>query len=373
MSEHEILFSFPKAGVLSLISLFFLMGAYALRKYRQRQEKAYAPLSLLERLLTPRSLILSRTKMIGWMLIWSLACFALMGPFGNLRYSPLTAHPSLSSVPVRPHEILFLVDTSASMGVADGAQNQTRLEHAKIIMEDIIRQLQGEMVSLYAFTSQLTPLVPSTLDYLFMQLAIKELHLDEGDVGGTDFAAILSDLKQEILPQPSSKSYTLIMLTDGGDNLLEIKEGTSLARERILNALPNPQEFHFRLLTIGIGGLKPQPIPNVLFEGKAVFSQLHPKILKELAAKTRGIYYQATEWTSWDLAQEILKQIKEDLDATIQEKKVERKVVDINKEEMIVDLYYQFPLGLAIFFYCLNLLLPDVRFLSPHAHAHKTS
>ena len=39
----------------------------------------------------------------------------------------------------------------------------------------------------------------------------------------------------------------------------------------------------------------------------------------------------------------------------------ERQVAAVKKEDVIVDLYYQIPLGLALLFYLLNLLLPDVR------------
>lgn len=364
MSGREILFNLPQAGWLILLLLPLLYGQFALRKYRKRQQTNYAPLPLLSHLLVPRSSLLTYTKMMGWTLIWILSCLALMEPFGNLRYSPLAAHsPTQINTDFIPHEVIFLVDTSASMGVPDSPEKETRLEEAKVIMEDVIRQLHGQMVSLYAFTSELSALVPATLDYLFTRLSIKELHIDEGDVGGTRFAPVLKSLMQQAFPQTSRKRYTVIMLTDGGDTQLETLQGDAQEKERtaILNAIPNPQQLHVRLFTVGVGSLEAHPIPHVTFEGKPVSSKLQPEILQQLAEKTGGKFYLAQEWTSWDLAQQLLSQMESEEIVEQQELQVKQKVAAIKKEDLLVDLYYQIPLGLALLFYFLNLLLPDVR------------
>ena len=367
MSGRDILFNFPQAGFLLLLLLPMLFGHFALRRYRQRQQQAYAPSPLLSRLLIPRSASLTYAKFMGWTLIWILTCLAVMEPFGNIRYSSL-ASPSPSSPShfkphYVPHEVIFLVDTSASMGVPDGPEGETRLEEAKVIMEDVVRQLRGQTLSLYAFTSELSAVVPPTVDYLFIRLSIKELHIDQGDVGGTRFVPVLTALKQQAFPLPSQKRYSVIMLTDGGDTQLEALKGEAQEKERqaILAAIPHPQQFHLRLFTVGLGSLKPQPIPNVTFNDKPVLAKLEPDILKQLAAQKRGKYYMGEEWTSWDLAQELISQMGEDDFIEQQESQKEREVAAVNKEDILVDLYYQIPLGLALLFYFLNVLLPDVR------------
>jgi Ca-activated chloride channel homolog len=366
MSGNDILFHLPQAGYLLLLLIPFLLGQFALTRYRKKQLQAYASSSLLPGLLVPRSTGLRRTKMISWLIIWTLICLAFMQPFGNIRYSSLSAHPpspAEAEPTIVPHEVLFLVDTSASMRVADGPDGKTRLETAKGIMQDVLRQLKGQSVSVYAFTSELSTVVPSTLDYLFARLAINDLHIDQGDVGGTLFAPVLAALKEQAFPEPSPKRYTVIMLTDGGDNRLEILKGEAREQEKqsILNAIADPQSLHLRLFTVGLGSLKPQTIPHVTFNGQPVFSKLESDILQQLAAKQRGKYFMANEWTSWDLAQELMTQIKKDdliEPAGIQ---AERQVAAARKEDVIVDLFYQIPLGLAILLYLLNLLLPDVR------------
>jgi Ca-activated chloride channel family protein len=365
-SIHEILFYFPKVGFLIFLLIPFFVGQLALTRYRQKQQLAYASSRLLPRLIIPRSSLLRITKIGGWALIWTLACLALMEPFGNIRYSSLSPQSSAlhaTSSRNAPHEIIFLVDTSASMRVPDGPDGQTRLEAAKAIMEDILRQLHGQTVSLYAFTSELSALVPPTLDYIFTRLVIKDLQIDQSGVGGTRFASVLIALRKQAFPEPSPKHYTIIMLTDGGDTQLETLKGAAREQERqaILTAISDPEQLHVQLFTVGLGSLQAQPIPDVTLEGKPVLSKLEPEILEQLAVHERGKYYRAEEWTSQDLARELMTQMEENDLTSAKRLSAERKVTPIKKEDVIVDLYYQIPLGLALLFYFLNLLLPDVR------------
>ena len=361
---REILFNLPQVAWLILLLIPFFLAQFALSHYRKKMQSTYTTPSLLPRLLTARSPLLRVTKNVGWGVIWALACLALMEPFGNIRYSSLSSRsPSAAQPRSVPHEVIFLVDTSASMRVPDGYNGQSRLDTAKAIMEDILRQLHGQTVSLYAFTSELSAVVPATLDYIFTRLMINDLHIDQGDVGGTCFASVLTALKQQAFPEPALKRYTIFMLTDGGDTQLEALTGSAKEQEKeaILNALPDPQQFHIKLFTIGLGSLTAQPIPNVTSDGKPVLSKLEPDILQSLAEHERGKYYMAEKWTSWNLAQEIVAQMNENDFSDLKGAHAERKVAAINKEDVIVDLYYQIPLGLVLLFYFLNLLLPDVR------------
>ena len=186
------------------------------------------------------------------------------------------------------------------MGVPDGSEGRTRLEEAKALMEDFMQQLNGQTVSLFAFTSELSAIVPPTVDYLFVRMAIRELNIDEGDVGGTRFAPVLKVLQSDAFSYESSKRYSVMMLTDGGDNQLESLKGAAREEEKeaILTAISNPPGLHLRLFTIGIGSLKPQNIPHVMDAGKSVESKLEETILKELAARNRGNYFRASDWTS---------------------------------------------------------------------------
>ncbi len=129
-----------------------------------------------------------------------------------------------------------------------------------------------------------------------------------------------------------------------------------------METIPISKQLQLRLFTIGLGSLQAQLIPHVTFEGKPVLSKLEPEILEQLADRGKGKYYMAEKWTSWELAKELISQI-EKVYSKSQAMQKEHELKAIAKDDVLVDLYYQVPLGLALFFYFLNLLIPDVRLL----------
>jgi Ca-activated chloride channel homolog len=362
MFANDLSFYFPQMSWLMLFALFIFYGQIALERYRQRQQQLYTSPALLSNLLTARSFGLTHAKTIGWIIIWICACLALMGPFGNVRYShsAVATLPSSSSL---PHEIVFLVDTSASMLVPDGPEGKSRLEEAQAIMEDVVRLLQGQTVSLYAFDSRLIPLVPPTLDYLFLRLAIRDLSIDQKNEGGTRFDPVLRSLQQQVLSQPLLKRYTILLFSDGGDTQLEKLQGAAREREfqSILESIPYPQTHPIRLFTIGVGSRVPHLIPHVTFQGQPVYSALEPQLLQQLAEKKGGIYYQADEWSTWDLAQGLMREVTSYPLSTAIPWAHPPHEATVQPKNLLADLYYQIPLGLALFFYMLNLLLPAIR------------
>ncbi len=370
MSLGDIIFGFPQAAYLLILLVPALALQLSLFFYRRRQLASFASESILPQLLVPRSHLSAIFKTAASILILLLICLSLMDPKGNLHYLP-TSKPTVEPQPLnfakryRPHEVIFLIDTSASMSVTDTPQRQTRLDQAKDIMDGVVANLSGQTVSLYAFTSVLTPLVPQTNDYLFTRLMIKGLTINQGDIGGTNFAKSLTQLKEKIFANPEQKLYTLILLSDGGDQ--EVDSAQGIAKEKaianILSILPNPNDSHFRLYTVGVGSEQPSVVPHVTNEGKPVYSKLEPLLLEQLAKRNNGIYYSAHSWTAWSLAQELKKQI---IDMTLAQQtepveSLERKVSTAKREDMLFDLYYQIPLGLAMVLLLTYLILPDVR------------
>jgi Ca-activated chloride channel homolog len=365
MAGHDILFYFPQLAILFLFLIPLLLGQRFLWNHRQRQIRHYTDSSLLPQLLFARSNQFYLAKTIGWSLIWLFGCLALMGPFGNTRY-PFASQqpiPTSSALKYRPHEVLFLVDTSASMGVLDGEGGQSRLDEAKEIIEDIIQQLKGQTVSLYAFTSELDPLVPATSDYLFTRLITRSLQINGNGVAGTNFVSVLKSLQERVFNVSSSKMYTLVLFSDGGDNAWEAatEQAKQTIKQEILDALPNPQQFFIQFFAVGMGDLNPQVIPRVSLNGQPVKSALNSVLLKAMAQQLNGTYDQASQWTAWNLSNEIVERMGQDPLMTEEEiKSKERQFSTVQQNEMLSDLYFQIPLGIAILFYLLNLLLPDV-------------
>lgn len=355
----DFYFDSPHAGYLLLLLGIIIFFIKILDNYRKTSINTYISSTHQGLLLLPRSPLLQLIKngLIG--LTWIFACLALMGPKGNLQYQSVQGQPS--SLPQRvPHEVILMPDTSASMGVADMPNGLTRLARAKEIMREIISQLDGQDVSLYAFTSELTPLVPATTDYIFTRLVINELELNEGDVGGTNFTNAIETLMKTVLTPPTTKLFTVILLSDGGDNQVEELKGTAReeAVKKIISIIPNAEELHLRLFTIGIGSEKGTTVPNVTWQGGNVTSKLEPELLKRLAQAERGEYLSASEMNSWDLLTPLFAKMNQDSRYETS-KTTARQVVAAQESDMIFDLYFQIPLGLALLCLLLQRLIPD--------------
>ncbi len=359
---EQIDFYFPELSILFLFLPLLILGEWWLYRYRKKQLQAFNSSPSLIYLLQHRSSKLQKIKTVGWISIFVLLCVACMDPFGNIRYKNFSSKKN--SEHEERHAILFLVDVSASMLVPDGANGETRLETAKKIMEDVVRNSRGEMVALYAFTSALTPLVPLTLDYIFTRLSINDVEVNEGGMGGTAFEPSLREFAAQAFPHRSSLHFSVILLSDGGDNLLGTLQGKEKEKKigDILATLPDPEAFHLHLYTIGIGSDEKRLIPGVTFRGREVYSALEPEILENLAHKGEGIYFTASQWSTWNLAREIIHQIENTaVEATYHQK----KRIGMTSKNALIDLYYQIPLGIALLFYSFYLLLPDA-FESQH-------
>jgi Ca-activated chloride channel family protein len=370
MTIRNLIFEFPQAIFFLFLVLPLLFLQIYLLKYRQKKTEAFTSHKASSNLLIPRSHFFSWIKIVCLCLGWVLACLAWMDPQGNFRYLSFTGQSSTQNnkhLTKRDpsHEIVLLVDTSASMDVKDDPNKPTRLEQSKDIMDDLVASLTGQTLSLYAFTSVLTPLVPETHDYLFTRMMIKSLSINEGDVEGTNFETSLISLKEKLFQAPQNKLFTLILFSDGGDKQVETSQGIEKEQhiKKISTILPDANDYHIQFFTVGMGSNQPQIIPNVTFEGKSVYSKLEPLLLEQLAKQEHGKYYQADQWTNSQLAEELIKQMMDEsfykqLDPS---QSLERKVHLIKRDELLSDLYYQIPLGAGIIFLLFYLILPSVR------------
>lgn len=372
MLPSDLTYLFPNAALLFLLVLPFILLWIAYLHYRHKQLTAYTSPALLDRLAILRSPFLMKIKVLLLGLSFMFAVAALMGPIGHLHYrqDPALSSPSSktqdSALPQRQtHDVIFLVDTSASMGVQDATAGRSRLDEAKIIIDEIISQLKGDNVALAAFTSTLTPLVPSTMDYLFTRLILKNVQINEGAIGGTDLTKTLQKLQQDYLLPTNHKYYTVILVSDGGDNKIEKLEGLArqTAIKELLTVIPNPQELNLRLFTIGVGSSKGGIVPRVLSQGHSVESTLEPEILQQLASAERGLYYEASRTSTWTLIQNLLEKIKQDplyRDKNSAESTMTRTIITAQDSELLYTSYFQLPLGLSLLCLLFFFLIPDV-------------
>lgn len=353
---RDLTFANPHFSLILPFIFFILALQLALYRYRKTQIQLFTSEKLLPALLIPRSTIQTGLKITGLAFIWFFAVMALMGPRGNLRYSPSANHEIIEKQ-AETFEILFLIDTSASMNVPDGKNGQTRLNQAKEIMDDVVSQQKGMTIAIDAMTSELTHVVPPTQDYLFVRLMIQQLAINEGDVGGTRFEPVLEKVVDQLHSNPTTYGGVIFLFSDGGDNNVFETDTPSLKSiQMILKTIEGLDLARFKLYTIGIGNSVSTEIPNVIHDGQPVKSKLEPLILQKLASKGQGSYFNASEWNNWQLAAQLVQLANQDRKDQ-KSMSVEQNLSTVSEREKRYDLYFQIPLGFAILILFLGLFV----------------
>ncbi len=229
-------------------------------------------------------------------------------------------------------DILFSLDISDSMLIEDMAPHENRLESAKFHIKEFMKKRQSDRLGLVIFSGEAYTRVPLTVDHnlLFSNLAdvsVSEF-IKKGTAIGVALAAAVNRVRES-----KSKSKVIVLLTDGENNTGVIDP---------LTALDLTVDLGARVYTVGIGrdGRSMLPVFSKDRFGRRVKSyrpfptKINEKLLREIALKTGGQFYRASEESD-------LTRIFDDID-TIE--KVDIKLPDRYK---VVEKF-QFPLFISI-------------------------
>ena len=185
-------------------------------------------------------------------------------------------------------EVLIALDLSASM-LADDVK-PTRLARAKLLIGNLLDELQGERVGMAVFAGTSFLQVPLSSDYEVLRDILPGLDPSYLPQAGTDYAGMLR-VAAEAFGQSSAADRFLIVLSDG-----EAHDPSWRA------ALEELKKKQVKVITLGIGtaagALLPDPQGGVMKDsrGAAVLSRLEPGTLQELAQSTGGAYREASNW-----------------------------------------------------------------------------
>ena len=185
-------------------------------------------------------------------------------------------------------EVLIALDLSASM-LADDVK-PTRLARAKLLIGNLLDELQGERVGLAVFAGTSFLQVPLSSDYEVLRDILPGLDPSYLPQAGTDYAGMLR-VAAEAFGQSSAADRFLIVLSDGEAH----DPGWRAALEEL-------KKKQVKIITLGIGtsagALLPNPQGGVMKDGRgaAVLSRLEPGTLQELAQSTGGAYREASNW-----------------------------------------------------------------------------
>jgi len=182
-------------------------------------------------------------------------------------------------------DIILTMDISGSMLARDFKPD--RLEASKNVATEFISGRPYDRLGLVVFSGESFTQCPLTTDHAVLINLMRELQsgmIEDGTAIGNGLATAVNRIKDS-----EAKSKVIILLTDGVNNRGEIAPAT---------AADIAKTFGIRVYTIGVGtqGTAPYPVQTpfgVQYQNMPV--EIDEAILKEIAGKTGGRYFRATD------------------------------------------------------------------------------
>ncbi|MBV8805084.1 MAG: VWA domain-containing protein, partial [Sinobacteraceae bacterium] len=263
------------AGLLTCIALIAMW-----RRYDVRQQTALAEF------VAPhlRQRLTGSVSRVGRFVQRGLFCASVLCLFAALAGPQLGYH--WERVSRRGNEVVFAIDTSRSMLTPD--VNPNRLTRAKLAIDDMARQLDGDGIGIVAFAGNAFLVCPLTIDYGAFQQSLDAVDVHTIPLGGTNIPNAILAARAALSRHPGSDKI-LILVTDG-ENL----QGDALAA-----ATEAARQDGLKIYTVGIGTAEGDliPLPADLGggfvkdeTGALVKSHLDENGLKAIASATGGAY-----------------------------------------------------------------------------------
>lgn len=204
-------------------------------------------------------------------------------------------------------DVVFILDVSRSMLAQD--LRPTRLERAKLAIEDCTDRIRGDRIGLIAFAGNAKVMCPLTLDYGFFKAALEQTSPESVDRGGTMVADAIRKAAHDLLSAKDSSNKDIILITDGGD---EDDKDATMTRFAV-EAAREAAKKDIRIITVGIGDEKngtrialTDSQDNRYFlqyKGKDVITRLNANMLRKVSAATPGGRYIPVGTGAFDLGE----------------------------------------------------------------------
>ena len=265
-----------------------------------------------------------------------LLLLALVGPQWGFQWEQVTR---------RGVDIVIALDVSKSMLAED--VKPSRLERAKLAIQELMPLLKGDRIGLVAFAGSSFVQCPLTVDYGAFGLILDEVSPDTIPRGGTVLTeAIRTGIN--VFAGSSSESRVMVLITDGEDH-----EGDPVG------AAKEAAKAGVKVFCIGIGTAEGELIPvtdaegHQTFlkdrEGRTVKSRLNESTLQKVALATGASYVHATA-TSFGLDllyRERISKFKQQESESAMRRRAQHR--------------FQWPLALALIILAVEPLLGDRR------------
>ncbi len=182
-------------------------------------------------------------------------------------------------------DIMMTLDISGSMLARDFKPD--RLEASKNVATEFISGRPYDRMGLVVFSGESFTQCPLTTDHAVLINLMREIQsgmIEDGTAIGNGLATAVNRIKDS-----EAKSKVIILLTDGVNNRGDIDPAT---------AADIAKTYGIRVYTIGVGtqGMAPYPVQTlygIQYQNMPV--EIDEPILKEIASKTGGKYFRATD------------------------------------------------------------------------------
>lgn len=221
---------------------------------------------------------------------------------------PRTVDVSTRTKTTRGIDIVIAIDVSASMLAKD--LKPDRLDALKKVGGEFIMGRPNDRIGLVEYAGESYTRTPITSDKAIVLSSLDDIKYNNIIEGGTAIGMGLATAVNR-LKDSKAKSKVIILMTDGVNNAGFIEPTT--ASELAV-------EFGIKVYTIGIGtngtALSPVQIrPDGSFQYGNIPVEIDEDLLKEIAKKTGGLYFRATDNQKLeDIYQEINKLEKTDVE-----------------------------------------------------------
>ncbi len=250
------------------------MGYFMLKWWQIRTQKKFANSVLLTQLSPEKSVFKSLLKMV----VLSVGLIFLTIGLVNPKMGTALKTVKRSGV-----DVVFALDVSKSMLAEDVAPS--RLEKAKLIIDNIIDKLGSDRVGIIIYAGNAYPLLPITTDHSAAKMFLANAHPNMVSSQGTAIGEAIK-LAQTYYDNDEQTNRFLFIISDGEDHSENAKALTEKAKKEAI-----------KTYTIGLGTRKGGPIPiknngNIRYkkdaEGTMVITQLHDEVLKSIAKAGKG-------------------------------------------------------------------------------------
>lgn len=264
--------------LLLLIPAIALLWWWAQREI-QRQRARMITSDLFDRLINYKIYEWMKPLLLG--LILTFSAFAFVNPQSGLRKEKQKVEKS---------DIFVALDISNSMNARD--ISPSRLEKSKRFISDFFKSRYGDQVGLIYFAGSAFLQMPLTTDIAAAEMFVKSANTNMAGTQGTNIGEAIQ-LAMQSVQEPHQRA--LLLVSDGEDH-----------DDKALNMAAKAKENGWVVFTVGVGTDAGALIPMIedgrevyIYDdsGNPVNSVMNEKLMKDIASKGGGLYYQLTDET----------------------------------------------------------------------------